>query len=94
MLFITPFPLPSTDLTNTGHAFIDDLLYRSTDPSLVQGLIQFFDTAGRKLGMNMNVTKTEVEALNGAAKHSSLSPSAFFFDTVDQFTGLPIGFYK
>ena len=55
LLFNAPFPPPLTDLANTGHVFIDDLLYRSPDQSLIQGLIDFFDTAGQKLGMKMNV---------------------------------------
>ena len=94
LLFNAPFRPPSTDLTNTGHAFINDLLYRRPDQSIIQGLIHFFDTAGRKLGMNMNMTKTEVQALNGAAQHVFSSPSSFIFDTVDPVTGLPSEFYK
>ena len=94
LLFNAPFPLPSTDLTNTGDAFIDDLLDRSPDPSLIQGLIDFFDTASRKLGINMNMTKTEVQALNGAVQHVFLSLTAFFFNTFDPVTGLPREFSK
>ena len=94
LLFDAPFSSPLTDLTNTEHAFIDDLLYRSPDESLIQGLIDLFDTAGLKPGMNMNMTKTEVQALKGAAQHVFSSLSRFRFYTVDPVTGLPEEFYK
>ena len=91
----TPPPPPlSTDLTKTGHTFIDDLLYRSPDRSFIRGFIDFFYTAGQKLGMNMNMTKMQVQALNEAAQHVFSSPSGFIFNTVDPGTGLPRYFYK
>ena len=89
----TPPSPPLNGSHQHGTPFIDDLLYRSPDPSLIQGLIDFFGTAGQKLGMNMNMTKTEVQTLNGAAQHAFLSPSGFIFDTVDPVTGLPREFY-
>ena len=44
--------------------------------------------------MNMNMTKTDVQALNGAAKHVISSLFGFYFDTVDPITGPPREIYK
>ena len=75
LLFNAPFPHLSTALSHTSHLFIDDLFYRSTDPALIHKLIDFYYTAGRNMGMDMNMSKTEVQALNGASRQKFTSPT-------------------
>ena len=64
LLFNAPLPHPYTALSHTSHSFIDDLLYRWTNPAFIQKLNDLYDTAGRKMRMAMNMSKTEVQALN------------------------------
>ena len=94
LLFNAPFPHPSTALSHTSHSFIDDLLCRSTDPALIQKHIDSCDTAGRKMGMAMNMSKTEVQALNGASRQKFTSPTGPVFDTHDSPTNSPREFHK
>ena len=46
------------------------------------------------MGMDMNMSKTEVQALNGAWRQTFNSPTGPVFDTHDPATNSPREFYK
>ena len=47
----------------SGHAFVDDLLYRSEDGDRIQQILNFFDTVAREWGLDLNLSKTEIHAM-------------------------------
>ena len=49
-----------------GHAFVDDLLYRSEDGDRIQHILNFFDTVAREWGLDLNLSKTDIHALGAA----------------------------
>ena len=61
---------------------------------MIRGLLEFFDTAGQNFRLNMNMTKTKVQALNGTTNHVFSSRSGCVFNTVGPLTGLPRESYK
>ena len=54
------------------HAFIDDILVRSTNKQVISDVFSYFDTTARHMGLNMNIKKTELHAMNNA-QHTVLS---------------------
>ena len=74
---------------HTSQSFIDDLLYGSTESDLIEKVIDFYDTSGIELGIDMNMSKTEVQALNGAESQSFTSPNGPILNTHDPTTNLP-----
>ena len=57
-------------------------------------VIDSYDISGRKWGMDMNMSKTEAQAVNGAQRQKFTSLSGPIFDTHDATTNLPREFYK
>ena len=47
----------------SGHALVDDLLYRSEDWDRIQQILNFFDTVARDWGLDLNLSKTEIHAM-------------------------------
>ena len=93
------FDLPS-DVTappspqDSGHAFVDDLLYRSEDGDRIQQILNFFDTVAREWGLDLNVSKTEIHAMGTAPPRTFTSPSGTPLSTTNQKTGQPHNCYK
>ena len=56
-------PPPPSPVVHSSHAFIDDPLLRSTCPHHIQTIINFFDTVGRRWGLDLNLDKPEVQAM-------------------------------
>ena len=54
------------------HAFIDVILVRSTNKKVISDVFSYFDTTARHMGLNMNIKKAELHAMNNA-QHTVLS---------------------
>ena len=65
------------------HAFIDNILIRTQDQALIQKIYTYFDTTVRDIGLNMNVKKTELHALNVAPHLSFTTPSRAHISTLN-----------
>ena len=74
-------------------AFIDDLLFRLHSQSDVETVFNFFDTTARQLGLDMNVSKTEVLAMDQAPQFSFTSASGAKISTLLE-NGQPRSVYK
>ena len=57
---VTATPTPPHE---SGHAFVDDLLYGSEDGDRIQQILNFFDTVAREWGLDFNLSKTEIHAM-------------------------------
>ena len=79
---------------HTSHSFIDDLLYGSTESDLIEKVIDFYDTSGIKLGIDMNMSKIEAQALNGAERQNFTSPNGPVLNTHDPTTKIPRELYE
>ena len=75
------------------HAFIDDILIRTRDKTLVQTLYKYVDSTVRKMGLCMNVKKTEPHALNAAPHFSFTSSSGTLVCMCDK-NNSPHSYYK
>ena len=60
----------------SGHAFVDDLLYRSEDGDRIQQILNFFDTVAREWGLDLNLSKTEIHAMGTPPPELSPPPRA------------------
>ena len=78
----------------SGHAFVDDLLYRSEDADRIQQILNFFDTVAREWGLDLNLSKTEIHAMGTAPPRTFTSPSGTPLSTTNQKTGQPHNCYK
>ena len=78
----------------SGHAFVDDLLYRSEDGDRIQQILNFFDTVAREWGLDLNLSKTEIHAMGTASPETFASPSGTPLSTTNQKTGQPHNCYK
>ena len=78
----------------SGHAFVDDLLYRSEDGDRIQQILNFFDTVAREWGLDLNLSKTEIHAMGTAPPRTFTSPSGPPLSTTNQKTGQPHNCYK
>ena len=78
----------------SGHAFVDDLLYRSEDGDRIQQSLHFFDTVARDRGLDLNLSKTKIHALGTAPPRTFTSPSGTPLSTTNQKTGQPHNCYK
>ena len=77
-----------------GHAFVDDLLYRSEDGNCIQQILIFFDTVTREWGLDLSLSKTEIHAMGTAPPRTFTSPSGTPVSTTNQRTGQPHSCYK
>ena len=78
----------------SGHAFVDDLLYRSEDGDRIQPILNFSDTVAREWGLDLNLSKTEIHAMGTAPPRTFTSPSGTPLSTTNQKTGQPHNCYK
>ena len=78
----------------SGHAFVDDLLYRSENGDRIQQVLNFFDTVAREWGLDLNLSKTEIHAMGTAPPRTFTSPSGTPLSTTNQKTGQPHNCYK
>ena len=78
----------------SGHAFADDLIYRSEDGDRIQQILNFFDTVAREWGLDLNLSKTEIHAMGTAPPRTFTSPSGTPLSTTNQKTGQPHSCYK
>ena len=78
----------------SGHAFVDDLLYRSEDGDRIQQILNFFDTVAREWGLDLNLSKTQTHAMGTAPPKTFTSPSGTPLSTANQKTGQPHNCYK
>ena len=95
LLFALPAHAPPpASSTYSSHAFIDDLLFRSTCPKHIQSILGFFDTVGRQWGLDMNLGKTEVHAMGSAPQREFPTQTGRPLSTLNTDTGLPHTVYK
>ena len=78
----------------SGHAFVDNLLYRSENGDRIQQILNFFDTVPRQWGLDLNLSKTEIHAMGTAPPRTFTSPSGTPLSTTNQKTGQPHNCYK
>ena len=95
LLFALPSHVTGPPSQNeSGHAFVDDLLYRSEDGDRIQGILIFFDTVAREWGLDLNLSKTEIHGMGTAPPRTFTSPSGSPLSTTNQKTGQPHNCYK
>ena len=88
-LLMAPFPA-----VHSSHAFIDDLLFRSTCPHHIQAILIFFDTVGRPWGLDLNPDKTEAHAMGTALQRDFPTPSGVSLSTLNRHTRTPHSLYN
>ena len=79
--------------TDTKHTFIDDFLFRTTSPATAAAVFNFFDQEGRQLGLDMNISKTELHAMHGASPVTGFTKSKASLSTHSS-NGTPHTHYK
>ena len=95
LLFALPSHVTAPPSTHeSGHAFVDDLLYRSEDGDRIQQILNFFDTVAREWGLDLNLSKTEIHAVGTAPPRTFTSPPGTPVSTINQKTGQPHSCYK
>ena len=52
---------------NAGHAFVDDLLYRSKSGDRMKQILSFSDTVAKEWGLDLNLNKTEIHGMGTAS---------------------------
>ena len=77
----------------TSFSYIDDILFRLSRRQDVVRIFNFFDGDVRLLGLDMNPTKSEVQALEGAPHFQFTSVSGTLVSTLDP-QGKPRDFYR
>ena len=85
---------PSPNKTSTQHVLVDDILIQSEDPEYIQSTLNFFDHNARVWGLDMNVSKTEVQAVGNSPKRNFVTTRHKIFSTINSDTGRPRNFYK
>ena len=73
---------------------MDDILIQSEAPEYIQSTLNFFDHDARVWGLDMNVSKTEVQAIGNSPQRDSITTSHNIFSTINPDTGRPLNFYK
>ena len=61
--------------SDTTHTFIDGFLFRTTSPTTAAAVFNFSDQEERQLGLDMNISKTELHAMHGASPVTICTPS-------------------
>ena len=80
-LGLVSFSLPPHQ--GTPFSFIDDILFRLSRQQDVIDIFNFFDGDVRLLGLDMNPTKSEVQALEGASHFRFTSTAGSLVSTLD-----------
>ena len=75
------------------HAFIDDILFRARSLKDVRLVFEAFDDPARALGLDMNVDKTELNALQGSGHTEIVTKHGGTISTLDS-RGQPRSCYK
>ena len=78
----------------SGHAFVDDLLYRSEDGDRIQQILHFSDTVAREWGLDLNLSRTEIHVMGTAPPRTFTSPSGTPQSTSKKKTGQLHNCYK
>ena len=73
---------------------MDDILIQSEAPEYIQSTLNFFDHDARVWGLDMNVSKTEVQAIGNSPQSDFVTTSHNIFFTINPDTGRPLNFYK
>ena len=74
LLFALPSHVTASPSSHdSGHAFVDDLLYRSKNGDHIQQIRTFLAAVAREWGLDLNLSKTEIHAM-GNAPPPGLSP--------------------
>ena len=95
LLFVLPSHVTAPPSPQeSGHAFVDDLLYRSEDGDRIQQILNLFDTVAREWGLDLNLSKTEIHAMGTAPPGTFTSPSGTPLSTTNPKTGQPHSCYK
>ena len=79
--------------SDTTHTFIDDFLFRTTSPTTAAALFTFFDQEGRQVGLDMNISKAELHAMQGTSPVTICTPSKASLSTHCP-NGTPHTYYK
>ena len=87
-------PPPPPNKTSTQHVFVDDILIQSEDPEYIQSTLNFFDHDARVWGLDMNISKTEVQAVVNSPPRDFVTTSHNIVSTINPQTGRPRNFYK
>ena len=87
---VTAFPSSH----KSGHAFVDDLPYRSKNGDRIRQILNLFDTVARQWGLDRNLSKPEIHAMGTAPSRTFISPSGTALSTTNQKTGQPHNCYK
>ena len=75
---------PSHKGRTSHHAYIDDILIKSEDVVYIQNSLNYFDGPTRTWGLDMNVSKTEVQPNGTAPKKEFLTPRGSEFLTYNK----------
>ena len=91
LLFALPSHVTAPPSSNeSGHAFVDDLLYRSENGDPIQ---QIFEFAGQ-WGLDRNLSKTQIHAMGTACPRTFTYPSGTAVSTTNQKRGHSHNCYK
>ena len=95
LLFAAPHPL-STHITQheSSHAFVDDLLYRSESSQRIEEILSFYDSKSRAWGLDIYLSKTELNSMEKAPQTTITAPSGDRLSTIDPKTLAPQKVYK
>ena len=85
------FSLP--DFEGATCSYIGDILFRTGSSRDISRLFGFFDREAQTLGLDMNSSKSEVHALEGARHFSFVSPTGATVSTTDE-NGAPRDYYR
>ena len=85
---------PPPTKTSTQHVFVDDTLIQREDPEYIQSTLNFFDHDARVWGFDLNVSKTEVQAVGNYSQRDFVTTHHNIFSTISPNTGRPRNFYK
>ena len=86
---LAEFQTPATK----AWAFIDDILVRLASPQQAQTIFEFFESPVRQLGLEMNVGKTEIHAMDPSPNFSLQTNTGTTLSTYDK-RGNPHTSYK
>ena len=81
--FLATTPPPEQGCVASHHAFIDDILIRSEDPSYITRAINVTNAPARLWGLDMNVQKIEIQTLGQAVQRTFTTAAGSSFLTSD-----------
>ena len=85
---------PPPNKTSTQHVSVDDILIQSEEPEYIQSTLNFVDHDARLCGLDMNVSKTEVQAVGESPQQDFVTTRNNIFSTINPDTGRPRNFYR